>query len=115
MEQLNRRTPDGHLLSYDNFAASEASSRLQKKGQTAVVQPRFGMRLPFFSDSWTLSLGGYQEKSRWEGQEDLGHTTGGLSYKFAAVKFLGMDLKGPEILVGMDVAKDYSTFFATYR
>ncbi len=107
-------TTDGYLLTYDNFAAAEATSRLTRKGKYAVFDPRLGIRLPWYKGSnATISLGSYYEHSRWEGIDGFMHYTAGFAYRFPNFKFLMFD--GAEIMLGGDFAKDYTTVFLTYR
>ena len=107
-------TENGYLLSYDNFASAEASSRLIRKGKDAVLDPRLGIRLPWYHGSdATLSFGSYYESSRWEGYGGLMHYTTGFSYRFPNFKFLMFD--GVELMAGGDFAKNYASIFFTYR
>gem|GEM_PF-1711357 len=108
-------TQDGYLLTYDNFASAEESSRLVHKGRWVVVDPRLGLRLPLFGgdSNQTLSLGSYYESSRWQGIPGLFHATAGFAWKFPRFQFLIFD--GVELMVGGDYAQGYSSFFFTYR
>lgn len=107
-------TADGNELGYDSFATAAGSDRLVSKGRKIVIDPRIGARivLPRYPTA-TLSLGAYYENSRWAGSDGFTHATGGFAYKFPNFKFLMFD--GVEIMAGLDVAKNYKTFFFTYR
>jgi len=107
-------TEDGYMMTFDNFASAEASNRLIRKGTDPVIDPRIGIRLPWYRGSnATVSLGSYLENSRWIGFDGLVHYTAGFSYKFPNFKFLMFD--GVELMFGGDFAKDYTTVFFTYR
>lgn len=109
-------TRDGNLLSFDTFSSETSQAGNRKviaKGRKPVVEPRMGLRTPWWHGSnGTLMLGSYYENSRWENYRGRPHLTGGLAYK---LPFHVPLLDEVELMAGFDVAKDYQQIFLTYR
>lgn len=100
-------TYQGYLLNYDNFAGAIKAEKLISKGHKVTVEPRLGWRSPWWTGSkGTYMVGSYLEPSRTEGYNDRLHGTLGVSYSLATYF---------ELMVGVDVSRDFAQIFITYR
>ncbi len=103
-------TDHGYLLTYDTYSSTNLGRKtLRKKGRHVAFEPRLGYRMPWpwpANNKGTLHFGSYLETSRWEGLPDRLHYTSGISYQV---------LNWLELMGGIDVAKDFTQLFLTFR
>jgi hypothetical protein len=102
-------TPMGYQLTYDTFAAAFGESRLHTKGRTLAYEPRLGYQMPTHFKEGRKSLlmmGTFYEGARSDGPSGRIHFTGGLSYEI---------FSGFEVMIGGDVAKNFTQLFLTFR